>query len=220
MKCPKCGKTIRNDSSYCYVCGANVAEGGTGTKLLVCKSCGGQLDISENEEYVYCPFCGSKNLIIESDTVKIEKNRNKTRREIEKDKNDADVKKAIIKAKAESSSGRRWLIAAGLYTVVIIVMIVVFSWRDVNVAKKVADGEIVISTCTSNELSGMQYDEALKLLQNDGFTNIVSVKIKTGLFSGSKVGQVKSVTINDELITTDTPYSPDVKVKLTYYSND
>ena len=40
---------------------------------LQCKSCGGNLDIDRNQSLIFCPFCGSRELLIDSDAVAVEK---------------------------------------------------------------------------------------------------------------------------------------------------
>lgn len=43
------------------------------TKKLKCEECGGIMDINEDKKILFCPYCGSKELIEESDEVKIAK---------------------------------------------------------------------------------------------------------------------------------------------------
>ncbi len=45
---------------------------------LQCKSCGGNLDIDRNQSLIFCPFCGSRELLIDSDAVAVEKIRQQT----------------------------------------------------------------------------------------------------------------------------------------------
>lgn len=40
---------------------------------LKCNNCGAILNYDEDREILFCPYCGSKNLIVFSDNVKIEK---------------------------------------------------------------------------------------------------------------------------------------------------
>lgn len=71
------------------------------TISLKCKDCNGTLDISEDQEIIFCPYCGSKNLIIESDEVKIERIKAENKRQMAKDryeneKNDTYRRAAIM----------------------------------------------------------------------------------------------------------------------------
>lgn len=38
-----------------------------------CKECGGTLEVDKGKEVLFCPYCGSKGLIEESDEVKIKR---------------------------------------------------------------------------------------------------------------------------------------------------
>lgn len=84
MYCPVCGAELKNNVKFCTKCGANIAKDLIPHKMqLRCQSCDGLLDLDENEEILFCPFCGSKELLIVSDAVKIEKIRNRTIKEVE-----------------------------------------------------------------------------------------------------------------------------------------
>lgn len=56
------------------------------TYSMKCKSCGGILDLSQDREILFCPYCGSRELIEVSDEVRKERIRSETKRGIEKDK--------------------------------------------------------------------------------------------------------------------------------------
>ncbi|MBR1483145.1 MAG: hypothetical protein IJ598_09300 [Ruminococcus sp.] len=45
---------------------------------LQCESCGGELTIDAQQKLLVCPFCGSKELILDSDAVAVEKIRQQT----------------------------------------------------------------------------------------------------------------------------------------------
>lgn len=49
---------------------------------LRCKSCDGVLNIDEDREILCCPFCGSKELMEESDEVRKERIKYKTQKDI------------------------------------------------------------------------------------------------------------------------------------------
>ncbi len=62
----------------------------TKNKSTVCSNCGGQIDVNTLEEYVECPFCGTKyavsDLLNESDAVRIEKIKTNAQQKIEQEK--------------------------------------------------------------------------------------------------------------------------------------
>lgn len=43
------------------------------TISMRCKDCGGILEVDETQNVMFCPYCGSKELILESDEVKKER---------------------------------------------------------------------------------------------------------------------------------------------------
>ena len=53
------------------------------TVQMKCKSCGGLLDVKEDALVLECPFCNSKEMIVESDSVTIERIKSRTHKDIE-----------------------------------------------------------------------------------------------------------------------------------------
>lgn len=62
----------------------------TQVQSVICSNCGGQLEINILKDSVECPFCGTNyltaDLLNESDSVKIEKIKSQTYKEVEFDK--------------------------------------------------------------------------------------------------------------------------------------
>lgn len=56
---------------------------------LICKSCKGILDVSDDREIILCPYCGSKELLIQSDRVKMQKIRSQAYKEVEHERQEA-----------------------------------------------------------------------------------------------------------------------------------
>lgn len=80
MYCSNCGNKILNNVKFCSCCGAEITTNetvencnNTKTILLKCKNCNGELIVDENQQIVLCPYCGSKELMVESDSVKTAK---------------------------------------------------------------------------------------------------------------------------------------------------
>lgn len=76
MYCSKCGYQLDENDNFCPKCGNKVgSSAGNNVRMirLKCQDCNGTLEIDEKREIVTCPYCGSKNLIPESDAVKIAK---------------------------------------------------------------------------------------------------------------------------------------------------
>lgn len=83
MICQNCNEKINDDVKFCPKCGADVANDDIRKISLICSSCGGTLSVDENSSVLLCPFCGAKELLLESETVEIEKIRNAAQKEIE-----------------------------------------------------------------------------------------------------------------------------------------
>ena len=93
----------------------------TKNKPILCSSCHGKIEINTSEEFVECPYCGTKyavsDLLDESDTVRIEKIRTdayqkieqeKLRHETEKDKTEEE--NAVIEKFKKSKFGKILLV--------------------------------------------------------------------------------------------------------------
>jgi len=58
-----------------------------------CGECDGFLDIDKSRELLFCPFCGSKSLIVDSDAVKIVKDNNAANIKMHKMDVDLEIEK-------------------------------------------------------------------------------------------------------------------------------
>lgn len=56
------------------------------TISLRCKECGGTIEVDSSKNVTFCPYCGSKSIIPESDQVKIARIKAKERIEREKER--------------------------------------------------------------------------------------------------------------------------------------
>lgn len=92
MFCSNCGFKINEDAKFCPSCGQAVNANSVKTIKLKCQECGGVMDVDNDNQILYCQYCGSKNLLPESDDVKIERIRSKT--ELTKEQIHKDVKLA------------------------------------------------------------------------------------------------------------------------------
>ncbi len=102
MFCKNCGKELSPDSNFCTFCGTaqNPTESQNHSKILYssessssssttrtiqlrCKDCGGIMEASPDEKAVVCPFCGGKELILDSDQVAAQKIQSTAYKEVE-----------------------------------------------------------------------------------------------------------------------------------------
>ena len=83
---------------FCSKCGQKVADDSPKTIQLKCRDCGGIMTSEEENTILCCPYCGSKELIPESDDVKIERIKSQTYKDIELEK----IKYMSEKEKRES----------------------------------------------------------------------------------------------------------------------
>lgn len=84
MYCNKCGTEIPNGSAFCPNCGQKCdASSGVKTIQLKCKNCDGMMTVDSDAQEVICPYCGTKEKILDSDAVTIEKIKSNTYKEME-----------------------------------------------------------------------------------------------------------------------------------------
>lgn len=77
--CKKCGSPLADDARFCTVCGSPVNQSQSSDSIaLRCKSCNGTMVSENGNEVLVCPYCGSKELIKDSDYVAVEKIKQQT----------------------------------------------------------------------------------------------------------------------------------------------
>lgn len=156
MICHKCGAQIPEGSAFCLKCGSTVDAAssdtaGTGPKRiqLRCKACGALMDADEGKNILICPYCGSKELIADSDSVAIEKIRSSTLRDVEKGRQQVEREKlqhAAEQTKQQQMSEdlasykksklRKWTIF--FFFVTLLCCIVCFNDKDMKVMGVIA----------------------------------------------------------------------------------
>lgn len=68
------------------------------TISLKCKECGGIIDADPSKNVLFCPYCGSKSMIPESDQVRIARIKAEERIEREKERQKAKSKRELYMA--------------------------------------------------------------------------------------------------------------------------
>jgi len=108
MFCRKCGKEMPDGSTFCPSCGEKngSSEGVTRIKLT-CSTCNGTMEVDPSSQTLFCPYCGSKEIIKSSDSVEIEKIKTEAYKEVEYAKiKNQNEKEARAEAKAEAKEAR------------------------------------------------------------------------------------------------------------------
>lgn len=130
MKCEKCGAELFNSAKFCHVCGHSVPqkEKPVLSKRLECRHCGGIMDVDETRNVKVCPYCGSKELVEESDQVTMQRIKSHAWKEVQKDKE--ETKRAVAteheitereNKKNETRSDRIIFIVAGIMLIAYII---------------------------------------------------------------------------------------------------
>ena len=123
MKCEKCGAELFNSAKFCHVCCHPVPqkEKPVLSKRLECRHCGGIMDVDETRNVKVCPYCGSKELVEESDQVTMQRIKSHAWKEVQQDKE--ETKRAVAteheitereNKKNETRSDRIIFIVAGI----------------------------------------------------------------------------------------------------------
>lgn len=159
------------------------------TVIMECSECHGtmQLDEEKAQGIMVCPYCGKKEMIIESDMVKIEKI--KAEKEIQK----TTLKQVYRKEKENRSVkiGKNILIGIGIFYLLLILFLLYYSYNEVNIP------------FDSNELLNKPLSEVITLIKDVGFRKI-EISTEANLHDAflsdkaGQVGMVSKVTINGD----------------------
>ncbi|MCF0229751.1 MAG: zinc ribbon domain-containing protein [Parasporobacterium sp.] len=85
MFCHNCGEKLPDNAGFCPKCGTKLMPADeVKTVKLRCKNCNAVMEMDADKKELTCQYCGSKEVILESDTVTVEKLRSDTYKEVEK----------------------------------------------------------------------------------------------------------------------------------------
>ncbi len=126
MFCSKCGNELSDGDAFCSKCGAKVSTNSQSTIHLVCQHCGSVMDYDDERQIVACPYCGSKELIEESDDVKIERIKSKTVLTREKQANDFELEKErYAEELRQRKNSESWKVIGIGYAVIFLLIAIV-----------------------------------------------------------------------------------------------
>lgn len=106
-KCTECGTEFSDSAKFCPECGKKYeVQEQVKTVSLHCKDCNGTLTVDAERNILACPYCGSSQLIIDSDTVAAEKIKQEAYKEVEEGKRQIEREKLehelkMVKVKSE-----------------------------------------------------------------------------------------------------------------------
>lgn len=83
MICSKCKAKNPGSAEYCTNCGHDLRTSGTKFYTLKCANCSAIMDVDLEHRLASCSYCGTKQILKDSDAVEIERIKNQTHKEIE-----------------------------------------------------------------------------------------------------------------------------------------
>ena len=126
MRCPHCGFDNGPDYKFCGSCGASLQSSEPKTIRLKCQDCNGVMDIDESKMIAFCPYCGSKKLILESDVVKVEKIKSQTTLGQEQIRMDQSLEERKLKYEQkkweERNNTKIYLISMGILILFVVLL--------------------------------------------------------------------------------------------------
>lgn len=126
MKCVKCGAEMPDNGKFCLECGTKLeVEEPVKRIVLKCSICNGQLESEEGKQNLICPYCGSRELILDSDSVAIQRIKSEAFKDVElarmknetdkeKRREEKEMREAYKKSKFAKFTGICFFIAVGL----------------------------------------------------------------------------------------------------------
>ena len=102
MNCPNCGKPNPAKAKFCENCGTSLrSDHAVRTIRLRCRNCDGTMEADAENRILTCPYCGSRELIVESEAIRLEKLRAKQAQEeaarAEEEKSTRTFEKSIFR---------------------------------------------------------------------------------------------------------------------------
>ena len=129
MICPKCGNNNDDDAKFCDECGARLTgeePGPVRTIRLRCPNCDGVMKADEKGKYMICPYCGSKELIVEDEQVTLAKLKAQELAQRAKEEKERTEREAELSAK-KAEKDLRHAFETGAFRIVLIIFAILSS---------------------------------------------------------------------------------------------
>lgn len=193
---------------------------------LNCPNCNGILDLKvDDQEYIFCPYCGQK-FFVEDGKKEYTINQNiNTKKDININKNVTHTNRTydeaeVIKAKtADREKKYSWVSLVGLAAFFCLLIGICFymAGSEDRAAQKAKDtGKI--SAGTDEDYVGGNYEVVVDQLETLGFTNITTVDLDDSGITFWKIDKVESVSIGgDTSFYSGDYFEPDIAIIVKYH---
>ena len=175
---------------------------------LKCKSCNGTMEVDPEREILSCPYCGSRDLLVESDAVRIEQIKSQTKKDIE-------LGRSEYKLKMKELSYKKFKFEQLLpFTIFGIMIVLLVLWIVIDSIGKVTVG------CSYKSLKDKNYEDVVDILEGYGFTDIDTISqedLVTGWIDEEFTVDYVSIDGDNKFQKGDT-FDKDAVVKVYYHS--
>lgn len=229
MKCPRCGKSISEQSKFCQECGFQIVDDNIRyfkRVKLRCKDCGATMTIEADNQQAVCPYCGSKEIIIEDTKVTLERIKSKTAKDLSniefkkaQEKNKVDLEKLYYEEhKKVRETKRNWQEATKGFILLSILFGVAFLLCIIyNISNKIT-GKISLPS-SPGDYVGEYYHTVEMELEDSGFTNVIPKPLEDlENNSEEQEGIVYKIMIDGKTDRFPSTAKPDVPIFIYYHS--
>lgn len=187
MYCYKCGTKLDDTRSSCPKCGNRIPDPSDSIQLK-CSACGGTVYVEENNfrPVKLCPYCGSKEVLIESDNVIIEriksnreKEKNQIYREVEFGRQQLEREKIYSKVETRKRlAEQQWIELKKTWKIVLVLVIALIGIIFAADVKHLVLGEIHLPAGSTSSI-GQNYEVVVQQFIDAGFSNIETNEVNS-----------------------------------------
>lgn len=187
-----------------------------------CKSCGNVMHASTSTPVLHCPYCNSSELIIESDNVTIERIKNNTEMEKQRQAKEIEHEKLVL----EDKKNQREKKSETHFHLIFLLIVIVFFGFILSIEKPdfldFSNWFTKKITCplSAYECEKEHYSNVVMYFEDAGFTDVTAKSVKpSDNEENLKPGYVYKVMIDgDSSFYTSDKYPAESKIVIYYYS--